>query len=161
MTENSSTLAPTGTGLAPTGTGPNGWALDHIGHAVNDLEAAIATYTERAGFSLIEREELPEHRVRAAFLRGPGATNQAPLIELIQPLAGNATLARFLDRRGEGLHHLCYSVASVSQELARLHALGVSLIDAVPRTGSRGMDVAFLHPKSFHGVMIELCSPRR
>ena len=147
-------------GLAADGIIPSEWVLDHIGHAVNDLDAAIATYTERAGFALIEREELPEHLVGAAFLRGPSRTDHA-LIELIQPLEGNVTLARFLERRGEGLHHLCYSVVSVGSELERLRALGVTLIDSAPRAGSRGMDVAFLHPKSFHGALIELCSPRR
>ena len=133
-----------------------GWLLDHIGHAVSNLEDAIAVYEQRAGFSVVEREELPDHLVRAAFLRGRGTE----LIELIQPLPGNVTLAKFLERRGEGLHHLCYRVASVSVELERLRQLGVTLIDTVPRPGSRGMEIAFLHPKSFHGALIELCSPR-
>lgn len=140
---------------------PTEWVIDHIGHAVHDLDLAISTYTRSAGFALTEQEELAEHLVRAAFLRAPGASESAPLIELIQPLPGNTTLSRFLERRGEGLHHLCYRVASVEHELKRLHALGVVLIDSSPRAGSRGQDVAFLHPKSFHGALIELCSPRR
>lgn len=140
---------------------PSDWVLDHIGHAVAELETAIATYRDHAGFSLLEQEELPEHLVRAAFLSAPGAGDKAPLIELIQPLPGNLPLARFLERRGEGLHHICYRVPSVAMELERLSAQGVKLIDSTARAGSRGMDVAFLHPKSFHGALVELCSPRR
>ena len=138
---------------SPEGLG-SGWQLDHIGHAVKDIENALVSYQSRCGFVVVEREELPEQLVRVAFLRG----QSSELIELIQPLPGNQPLARFLERRGEGLHHLCYRVGSVTDELKRLAGLGVKLIDTAPRLGSRGLHIAFLHPNSFHGALIEICS---
>ncbi len=132
---------------------PN-WDIDHIGIAVRSLKAASRFYLEIAGYKLDAAELSEEHQVEIQFLEGPG-----PLLELIAPLSGNTTLERFLQSRGEGLHHLCYRVPSVREELERLKKAGIPLVDQVPRLGSRGLEVAFLHPKaSGSGVLIEICS---
>lgn len=134
-----------------------GWSLDHVGHAVRDIDSAISKYQSLFSASIVVRESLQSDGVDVAFLQLPNT-----LIELIAPQPapnGNPPLIRFLDKRGEGLHHYCFFVPSVASELARLEKLGVELIDTIPRLGSRGMSVAFLHPKSTNGVLIELCSP--
>lgn len=131
------------------------WKLDHIGIAVRDIGQAKRFYLDQAGYQEELAEKSGEHLVDILFLKGP-----EPLIELISPLPGNTILERFLERRGEGLHHLCYKVGSVTEELVKLREDGIQLIDETPRPGSRGMKVAFLHPKSSgSGVLIELCSP--
>ena len=131
----------------------NGWTLDHVGHAVESIEAALAFYTKHFGFEVELTEELPEHKVDVAFLSLANTS-----IELIAPRAGNKTLRRFLDRRGPGLHHICFEVADIGAELVRLTAEGIRTVDAVPRPGSRSSSIAFLHPDSTHGALIELCS---
>ncbi|MCB0323875.1 MAG: methylmalonyl-CoA epimerase [Bdellovibrionales bacterium] len=141
--------------------------LDHIGHAVHDLDAAVERYARLFGLEVIERETIHEHAVEAAFL---SHTDWAPAnlpaggysIELLAPRPGNTVLDKFLSTRGEGLHHICFRVDSVAQELERLKALQVPLIDQIPRAGSRGSQVAFLHPKGASGVLLEICSyPRK
>ncbi|MFN8389764.1 MAG: methylmalonyl-CoA epimerase [Bdellovibrionota bacterium] len=128
------------------------WKLDHIGHAVQDLTAATAFYTETLGFSVECRETLEEQRIDIVFCR-----MNDTLVELLAPLEGDKVLSSFLQKRGPGLHHICYRVASVSSELRSLSAAGVKLIDQEPRLGSRNLQVAFLHPSSCAGVLIELC----
>lgn len=127
--------------------------LDHIGHAVKSLSAGISRFQALFGATLELKEHLPEHAVEAAFLRY-GDTS----VELIAPLPGNTTLEKFLNRRGEGLHHICFEVDSVAEELKRLEAQGVRLIDSVPRPGARGTEIAFIHPQDLFGVLFELCS---
>lgn len=129
------------------------WELDHIGHAVKDLVAAEDFYCKILGYTVETREALEDQKVEVSFLRGPNG-----LIELIAPLPGNQNLQRFLSSRGEGLHHLCYWVPSVEEELKKLKATGIKLIDQSPRLGSREMQVAFLHPSSCQGVLVEICS---
>ncbi len=128
------------------------WKLDHIGHVVKDLENSLNHYEKYFGFKVIERENLAEQKIELAFLQ-----LENTLIELLAPLSGNTSLTNFLTKRGEGLHHLCYQVKSVSGELKRLSDLGIRLIDSVPRTGSRGFYIAFIHPQSTNGVLTELC----
>lgn len=132
-----------------------GWTLDHIGHAVENLDEAERFYVESLGFQVEAREISDTHLVRISFVRGADS-----LIELIAPLDGNATLQKFLARRGSGLHHLAYRVKSVSEELAALEAAGWPLIDRAPREGSRGLWVGFLHPRAAHGILLELCGER-
>ena len=129
------------------------WSLDHVGHAVKDLHAAIDLYTTKFGFTLELRETLPEHKVDAAFVSLANTS-----IELLQPLEGNTVLSKFLAARGEGLHHICFRVPSVTAELARLQSLGIIALDLIPRPGARGTQIAFLHPKTTGGALIELCS---
>jgi methylmalonyl-CoA epimerase len=132
---------------------PLTWQLDHIGVAVRDLEQAISLYTRTTGASVTLREKLPDQGVELVFLN-TGATK----IELLAPLNHTCTLARFLEKRGPGLHHVCYAVADITAELARLSSdLGCALIDSEPRHGAGGTRIAFISPKSFDGVLTELC----
>ncbi len=131
------------------------WKIDHLGIAVRDLAKASSFYLSLPGHEFVEEEVVPEHKVRVLFLRcGP------TLIELLEPTDESSPLAKFIQKRGEGLHHICYRVLSVGDELRRLKEQGRKLVDELPRPGSRGMQVAFLHPQaSSSGVLIELCSP--
>ena len=121
--------------------------LDHVGVAVNSLEEACRLFELLLGKTGSPPEVLEAQGVRVAFV---GA------IELLEPLGSETTLGRFLERRGPGLHHVAYSTDDIEVELARLEALGVQLVDRVPRPGANGHLVAFLHPSSTEGVLIEL-----
>jgi methylmalonyl-CoA/ethylmalonyl-CoA epimerase len=130
------------------------WKLDHIGIAVRSLPQAREFYLKQGGYLEGEYELLEKELVEVLFLEGKGE-----LLELISPLPGNESLTKFLEKRGEGLHHLCYRVDSIKKELERLKSEGIPLVDNSPRLGSRGLQVAFLHPKaSASGVLVELCS---
>jgi methylmalonyl-CoA epimerase len=129
------------------------WQVDHIGIAVSDLEQAVSIYTATTGARVITRESLPDHGVSLAFLETGGAK-----IELIAPLTQSSSLARFIANRGPGLHHICYRVNDVAEELTRLESQGYDLIDRVPRPGAGKTKVAFISPKSFTGVLTELMS---
>ncbi len=131
------------------------WKFDHIGHAVESIDAAVHTYQTLFGFRLLETETIQAEKVQAAFLELENCA-----LELIAPLSGNTTLRRFLDKKGEGLHHICFEVADIEAELKRLDELGVRLIDKKPRPGSRDTLVAFIHPKEVNSVLVELCSPQ-
>ena len=125
--------------------------LNHVGLAVSDLEAAIATYSAAFGISEWERIELPERHMAVAVCR-IGAT----LIELIAPTSDDAAFAKFLRERGEGVHHLAFEVDDVNAELSELGQRGVRLIDSEGRPGIHDTCVGFLHPKALHGVLVEL-----
>ena len=125
--------------------------IDHVGIAVRDLDAAIARWRDALGFEVGGREVLPEEGVEVAFLK-IGESR----LELVAPLPGNTTLARFLEKRGEGVHHLCFAVEGVAERLRELEAAGAELIDKAPRPGSHGTQVAFLHPRGQSGVLVEL-----
>ena len=130
------------------------WSVDHIGIAVKNLDKAAAFYLSLPGHSLVEEEENLEHQVRIKFI-GCGES----LIELMEPISEKSALAGFLSKRGEGLHHICYRVESVAAELENFKQKGARLIDQVPRPGSRGLQIAFIHPHaSESGVLIELSS---
>lgn len=134
------------------------WELDHIGHVVSDILSAEEFYCKNLGYMVDFREMLDSQHVEVVFLRPTQETGPNPvMIELISPLPGNQNLQRFLTSRGPGLHHLCYWVPDVAAELAKLKSQGVKLIDQQPRIGSRDMQVAFLHPSSGYGVLVELC----
>ena len=124
--------------------------LDHIGIAVEDLDTAIATY-ETLGFGVESIDEVPGFGVKVAFLPMKSGS-----VELVQPVSGDSAMAKFLEKKGEGIHHLCFEVYDIRAELKRLEEAGVQLVDKVPRTGAHGTLVAFLHPKSTGGVLIEL-----
>lgn len=123
--------------------------IDHIGIVVQDLDQAVQTYLQ-LGFRETDRVELPEQQVIAAFLQSGNST-----IELITPTNPASGTARFLQNRGEGVHHICYIVDDLPGALAELQAAGLRLIDKAPRRGAHGQ-IAFLHPKAAHGVLIEL-----
>lgn len=124
--------------------------MDHVGVVVHDIDATLKTYCDQLGFKLLERVEIPEQKVVAAFLDGGNST-----IELISPTDAESGTARFLANRGEGTHHVCYEVDDIQAALAMLRDQGVRLIDETPRQGVHGL-VAFIHPKAANGLMIEV-----
>jgi len=126
--------------------------IDHVGVAVASIDAALVLYRDALGMPLVHRETVQAQGVDAALL-DVGDTH----IELLQPLGPDTTVGKFLARRGPGLHHVAYRVASVEDTLS---AAGVRLIDERPRTGIRGSQVAFLHPSSTGGVLTEIVQPR-
>ena len=122
----------------------------HIGIAVRRLEDALAKY-KTLGLEPESVEEVPSQGVRVAFLPAGGVR-----LELLESLTPDGVIARFVESRGEGLHHLAFAVADIRAELRRLQAAGLELVDAEPRPGAHGRLVAFLHPRSAHGVLVEL-----
>lgn len=124
--------------------------LHHVGIAVRELQPAIQRYLG-LGLSLDYTDTVPGAGVRVAFLKAGDVH-----IELVEPLESGGTVARFLERRGEGLHHLAFSTPDIVGDLQRLRAEGFELVDRVPRPGARGRLVAFVHPRSTHGVLVEL-----
>jgi methylmalonyl-CoA/ethylmalonyl-CoA epimerase len=129
-------------------------AIDHTGVAVADLEQAIAFYQDVLKLPLVHRETITEQGVDAVLF-DVGDSH----VELIAPLGPETGVARFLEKRGPGLHHVAYRVDDIDAALATLGAAGVRLIDATPRIGIRGSRVAFLHPASTGGVLTELVEP--
>ncbi len=125
--------------------------IEHVALAVADLDAAIAHYREVWGIEVTHRETVDDQGVEEAMLP-LGDT----FLQLIAPASDETTVGRFLASRGEGLHHLAYEVDDLPQTLEELRAKGVQLIDEVPRRGGRGHLVAFVHPKSNHGLLVEL-----
>jgi methylmalonyl-CoA/ethylmalonyl-CoA epimerase len=128
--------------------------IDHVGVAVSDLEAEIALYEGTFGMPLAHRETVESQGVEAALLDiGDGH------IELLQPLGPETVIGKFIERRGQGLHHVAYAVADIDETLGRLKEAGVELIDEQARVGIRGSRVAFLHPKATGSVLTELVEP--
>jgi methylmalonyl-CoA/ethylmalonyl-CoA epimerase len=128
--------------------------VDHIGVAVDDLEAAIALHEEIYGMALVHREVVDDQGVEAVLL-DVGENH----VELLRPLADESPVGRFLAKRGPGLHHVAYQVTDVQAALAELRARGLQLIDETPRPGIRGSRVAFLHPAASGGVLTEIVQP--
>jgi len=126
--------------------------IDHVAVVVKDLEAAIELYTSTLGFSLVYRETVADQGVEAVGVRTGDA-----VIELLRPLSEESPIAKYRGDAETRLHHTAYRVADLRGELARLKAAGVRLIDEEPRKGAHGNSIAFLHPKSTGGVLIELC----
>jgi methylmalonyl-CoA/ethylmalonyl-CoA epimerase len=126
--------------------------IDHIGIAVRSLEKSLPFYRDQLGMVLEGTEEVAEQKVRVAFL----AVGESR-IELLEPTADDSPVARFLEKNGEGIHHLAYRVADLEASLAALKTEGVRLIDEKPRAGAHGARIAFLHPKASGGVLTELC----
>lgn len=124
--------------------------MDHVGIVVSDIDATLKTYCDQLGFQLLQRVEIPEQKVVAAFVDAGNST-----IELISPTDTESGTARYLTNRGEGTHHVAYEVDDIVAALAELKAQGVRLIDEAPRHGVHGL-VAFIHPKATNGMMIEL-----
>jgi methylmalonyl-CoA/ethylmalonyl-CoA epimerase len=125
--------------------------IDHIGIAVASLEDALAFYRDALGLAVEAPEEVPSQRVRAHFIP-VGET----AIELLEATAGDSPVAKYVAARGPGLHHITLRVDDLAAALERLKARGVRLIDDAPREGAHGSLVAFIHPSSAHGVLIEL-----
>ena len=125
--------------------------IDHIGIAVSDLEASLAFFRDALGLELEAPEEIASQRVRAHFLAAGEAT-----FELLEATADDSPIAKFVAKRGPGLHHVALRVDDIVAALAELKGRGVRLIDETPRAGAHHSLVAFLHPASTHGVLVEL-----
>jgi len=129
-------------------------AIDHVGVAVEDIDAALALYRDALGMPMVHRETVAAQGVDAALLDvGDGH------IELLQPLGPETPVGKYLARRGPGLHHVAYRVDDIDAVLPALAAAGIRLIDEQPRIGIRGSRVAFLHPASTGGVLTEIVQP--
>ena len=124
--------------------------IDHIGIVVHDIQESLKVYEKALGLPLKEIRGVPDQQVQVAFLP-IGESN----VELVQPTSDDTGIAKFLDKRGEGIHHICVEVEDIEAALERLKAHQVPLIDEAPRRGAHGR-VAFVHPKGAHGVLIEL-----
>ncbi len=124
--------------------------LDHIGIVVRDLQRALEVYESALDLPLKEIVEITDQEVRVAFLP-LGESN----IELVQPISDDTGIARYLEKQGEGIHHICIEVEDIEAALSRLRDHDVQLIDQQPRQGAHGR-VAFIHPKGTHGVLLEL-----
>jgi methylmalonyl-CoA/ethylmalonyl-CoA epimerase len=127
--------------------------IHHLGVAVDDLDEAVHTYERLFGAHLEHRETMPEQGVEAAAMRIGGDR-----VELLASLGADTPVGKFLAKRGPGMHHVAYDVDDLSGALGDLAAKGAELIDAEPRAGLYGMQVAFVHPESVHGVLVELVS---
>jgi methylmalonyl-CoA/ethylmalonyl-CoA epimerase len=125
--------------------------IEHVALAVSDMDAAIAHYRDVWGLEVEHRERVEDQGVEEAML--PLGESH---LQLLAPTGPETTVARFLDRRGEGLHHIAYEVDDLEAALRELNTKGVALIDEQPREGGRGHKVAFVHPKDNHGLLVEL-----
>src|SRR5713226_9545997 len=121
--------------------------IDHIGIAVNDIEEALKVYRDALGLEVTHVADEPEQKVKVAFLPRGGSE-----IELLEPYPGDGPVRKFMEKRGEGIHHICLEVNDIEVTLAQLGGQGVQLIDTAPRLNSRGQKIAFIHPKGAHGV---------
>ena len=130
--------------------------LDHIGIAVGDLGQALAFYRDALGLEVEPPEEVASQRVRAHFVPVGEST-----LELLEPTAPDSPIARFVEKRGPGVHHITLRVEDIREALARLKARGIRLIDESPRAGAAGALIAFVHPASSHGVLVELKQQRK
>jgi methylmalonyl-CoA/ethylmalonyl-CoA epimerase len=128
--------------------------IDHVGVAVEDLDAGIALYEQTYGMDLVHRETVTEQGVEAVLL-DVGENH----VELLRPLSEDTPVGRFLAKRGPGMHHVAYQVIDIDATLQSLKDAGVRLIDETPRTGIRNSRVAFLHPSASGGVLTEIVEP--
>jgi methylmalonyl-CoA epimerase len=130
--------------------------IDHIGVAVEDLDAAIALHQDTYGMTLVHRETVSEQGVEAVLL-DVGENH----VELLRPLSAETPVGKFLAKRGPGLHHVAYQVTDIAAVLEQLRARGERLIDETPRVGIRNSSVAFLHPSASGGVLTEIVQPSK
>lgn len=126
--------------------------IEHIGIAVNSLDEAIPFYENILGLKCYKREEIPDQQVKTAFFM-VGQTK----IELLEPASPDSPVAKFIEKRGVGIHHIAYAVENVDKALGELAEKGIHLIDKKGRKGAEGLNIGFLHPKATMGVLTELC----
>ncbi|HYF11093.1 MAG TPA: methylmalonyl-CoA epimerase [Actinomycetota bacterium] len=131
-------------------------AIDHVGIAVEDLETAVESYAAALGLSPSHRERVEAQGVEEVLFAVGGS-----YVQLLSALGPDSPVGRFLARRGPGVHHVAYRVPDVAAALDDLRARGVRLVDEAPRPGSRGTTIAFVHPASMEGVLVELVQERR
>ena len=126
--------------------------IDHIGIAVKSIDEAKAFWVDTLGLKYLRTENVPGQKVRVAVL----AAGEA-IVELLEPTAADSPVQKFLDKRGEGLHHVTFATEKLAGHLQALKVSNIGLIDEEPRLGAGGALIAFIHPKSAHGVLIEMC----
>ncbi|MBK7978617.1 MAG: methylmalonyl-CoA epimerase [Ignavibacteriae bacterium] len=129
--------------------------IEHLGIAVNNLEESIKFYEEKLGLKCYAIEEVPDQKVKTAFFK-VGDTK----IELLKSTSPEGPIGKFIEKKGEGIHHIAFHVDNLQESLNELNQKEVKLIDANPRKGAEGLNIAFLHPKSTGGVLTELCSDK-
>jgi methylmalonyl-CoA/ethylmalonyl-CoA epimerase len=125
--------------------------LEHIGIAVKSIKERLKIWHDLLGLKLIALEDVPDQKVKVAVLENNGIH-----IELLESTSDDGVIAKFIKKKGEGIHHLCFRVDDVAKTLSRLKNQGIKLIDEVPRTGANNKRMAFVHPKDMGGVLIEL-----
>jgi methylmalonyl-CoA/ethylmalonyl-CoA epimerase len=125
--------------------------IDHIAIAVDDLHASLSFWHETLGLDLSQVLDVPDQEARIAFMPAGGSE-----VELVEPTTSDSGLARYLAKRGPGIHHICFEVDDLEATLASLKARGVRLIDEAPKPAAGGKRLAFIHPSSANGVLIEL-----
>lgn len=130
--------------------------LDHIALAVPDLEKALSLFRDTLGMKETGREEVPSQKVRTTFLDFKGVH-----LELLEPTSDDSPVSSFLKTRGGGVHHVAFQVKEVADAIAKAETLGIRMIDAAPRLGARGKEVAFVHPAATHKVLTEFTAPKR
>ncbi len=126
--------------------------IEHIGIAVNNLEESIKYYEEILGLKCYNIEEVKDQKVKTAFFK-IGETK----IELLESTDAEGPVGKFIEKKGEGVHHIAFAVSGLQNQLDEAKEKGVQLIDEKPRKGAEGLQIAFLHPKYTHGVLTELC----
>ncbi|MCU7552336.1 methylmalonyl-CoA epimerase [Chitinophagaceae bacterium LB-8] len=129
--------------------------IEHIGIAVKDLEAAIKYYEDILGLICYSVEEVKDQKVKTAFFK-VGQTK----IELLESTDPDGPIGKFIEKKGEGIHHIAFAVNNIEGQLQDAASKGIQLIDSRPRKGAEGLDIAFLHPKSTFGVLTELCEKK-
>lgn len=129
--------------------------IEHIGIAVKSLEESIPYYEEVLGLKCYAIEEVPEQKVKTAFLK-VGETK----LELLESTDPEGPIGKFIEKKGEGVHHIAFAVNDLEKVLTETGEKGIRLIDKTPRKGAEGLDIGFLHPKSTHGVLTELCEDK-
>lgn len=130
--------------------------IEHIGIAVTNLESAIKFYEEKLGLKCYEIEEVADQKVRTAFFQ-VGQTK----IELLESTDPEGPIGKFIEKKGPGMHHIAFAANRIEESLKELESADVQLIDKTPRKGAEGLDIAFLHPKSTGGVLIEICEHKK
>lgn len=126
--------------------------VDHIGIAVRNLDDVIPYYTETLGCPLLKIEEVESERVRVAFIDAGNIK-----LELLEPMDDSSAIFKFLEKKGEGIHHIAFGVENIEQRMDELREKGVRLLNEQPKKGAGGALVAFMHPKSSNGVLYEMC----
>jgi len=126
--------------------------IEHIGIAVNSLDEAIPLYEKLLGVTCYNIEEVTDQKVKTAFFR-VGQTK----IELLESTDPDGPIGKFIEKKGEGIHHIALAVSELDKKLEELDKMDIQLIDKTSREGAEGLKIAFLHPKSTHGVLVELC----
>ncbi|MCG7336252.1 methylmalonyl-CoA epimerase [Sporosarcina sp. ACRSM] len=126
--------------------------VDHVGIAVKSIDDTLEYYVHTLGFTLLTIEEVESQKVRVAFIDAGNIK-----LELLEPLGGDGPVAKFIEKRGEGVHHIAFGVSDIRTRMRELREKGVQLLQEEPKNGAGGAEVAFLHPKSSFGVLYELC----